>query len=131
MREAIDTSRRTGEIHLKRAYEDPSPEDGDRYLVDRVWPRGASKERLNLKGWLKNVAPSTELRQWFAHQDERWEAFETRYRSELAQKEEALAPLLETARHGTVTLVYGAKDREHNQAVVLKKILEERLASDS
>ncbi|HEY9857072.1 MAG TPA: DUF488 family protein, partial [Stenomitos sp.] len=90
-------------------------------------PRGVSKERLKLVGWLKDVAPSTELRRWFGHQPERWEEFEARYRSELAQEAQVLEPLLDAARQGTVTLVYGAKDRLHNQAVVLKTVLEERL----
>jgi uncharacterized protein YeaO (DUF488 family) len=118
-------------IALKRAYDEPAPEDGTRFLVDRLWPRGLSKDRLKLTAWLKDVAPSTELRRWYGHQVERWREFETRYRAELAANQDALTPLLEAARSGKVTLVYGAKDREHNQAVVLKDVLEERLASKS
>jgi uncharacterized protein YeaO (DUF488 family) len=117
-----------GAIRIKRAYEPPSPADGARFLIDRLWPRGLSKERLALSGWLKDLAPSTELRQWFGHQPERWSGFQERYRSELATKEEALAPLLEAARNGPVTLVYAAKDEVHNDAVVLKAFLDERLA---
>lgn len=128
MGNSMTAPRWTGDIRLKRAYEDPSPEDGDRYLVDRLWPRGVSKDCLKLAGWFKDVAPSTELRRWFGHQAERWAEFEVRYRSELARQEQALAPLLAAARQGTVTLVYGAKDRQHNQAVVLKRVLEEHLA---
>ncbi|MNX84743.1 hypothetical protein D3C86_1165550 [compost metagenome] len=114
-------------IRLKRAYDAPAPEDGERFLVDRLWPRGVSKERLQLTDWLKEVAPTTALRQWFGHQVERWPEFEARYRAELAANEEALAPLLEAARSGPVTLVYAAKDLEHNQARVLKRVLEEHL----
>ena len=129
MRKAFMAPQWKGDIRLKRAYEAPSPEDGARFLVDRLWPRGVSKERLALTGWLKDVAPSNELRRWFGHQAERWEEFETRYRSELAHEKQDLAPLLDAARQGTVTLVYGAKDQTHNQAVVLKQVLEESLAS--
>jgi uncharacterized protein YeaO (DUF488 family) len=116
-------------IHLKRAYDASSPEDGARFLVDRLWPRGVSKERLNVEAWLKDLAPSTVLRRWFNHQQERWGEFEARYRVELAGTGAALETLLEAAHRGPVTLVYAAKDREHNEAVVLKKVLEERLAS--
>lgn len=112
-------------IRLKRAYDEASADDGARFLVDRLWPRGVSKERLQLQAWLKDVAPSADLRRWFDHQVERWAEFEARYRLELAAHEDALAPLLEAARQGPVTLVYGAKDREHNDAVVLKSVLDE------
>ncbi|HEY9899103.1 MAG TPA: DUF488 family protein [Pantanalinema sp.] len=118
-------------IALKRAYDELGPQDGDRFLVDRLWPRGLSKERLKLTAWLKDLAPSTELRRWYAHRTERWDEFEARYRAELAANEAALAPLLAAARSGRITLVYGAKDREHNQAVVLKNVIEERLACES
>lgn len=118
-----------GAIALKRAYEEPDPQDGERYLVDRLWPRGVSKDRLKLAGWLRDVAPSTELRRWFAHRVDRWGEFEARYRLELAAHPEALSPLLEAARRTGITLVYGARDQEHNQAVVLKRVLEERLRS--
>ncbi len=115
-------------IRLKRAYEPPGPEDGPRFLVDRLWPRGLSKERLHLSAWLKDVAPSTALRHFYDHQPERWETFTRRYRAELSDNGDALAPLLEAARQGTVTLVYAAKDPEHNNAQVLKEYLEETLA---
>jgi uncharacterized protein YeaO (DUF488 family) len=118
-------------IHLKRAYEEPNPEDGARFLIDRLWARGVSKERLKLADWLKDLAPSTDLRRWFGHKEERWPEFEARYRAELAGNKEALAPLMAAARHGPLTLVYAAKDQEHNDAVVLKKVLEEALASDA
>ncbi|MBO9542536.1 DUF488 domain-containing protein [bacterium] len=114
-------------IALKRAYEAPAPEDGDRFLVDRLWPRGVTKEHLKLSAWLKDLGPSTELRRWFGHKPERWREFEARYRDELSSKAEALSPLLAAARHGHITLVYGAKDTEHNQAVVLKRVIEEHL----
>lgn len=128
MRFQPSTATRVGAIRIKRAYEPPLPADGARYLIDRLWPRGVSKERLALAGWLKDLAPSTELRRWFGHQPERWSTFQERYRSELAMQEEALAPLLAAARRGPITLVYAAKDETHNGALVLKALLEERLA---
>lgn len=119
------------DLRLKRAYEDPAPEDGQRFLVDRLWPRGVSKERLSLEAWLKEAAPSPDLRRWYGHQIDRWGEFQARYRSELASNEAALAPLLEAARRGTVTLVYATRDQVHNSAFVLKQVLEERLADNS
>jgi uncharacterized protein YeaO (DUF488 family) len=118
-------------IRIKRAYETAEPEDGIRVLVDRVWPRGRTKEDLAIRAWQRDAAPSTELRRWFGHRAERWEEFRDRYRQELAAKPEALAPLLAAAKQGKLTLVYGAKDTEHNQAVVLRDMLQERLATDS
>jgi uncharacterized protein YeaO (DUF488 family) len=115
-------------IRLKRAYEAAENADGKRYLVDRVWPRGLTKDKLHIDSWLKDVAPSTELRKWFGHDPARWNEFQSRYRKELSAHTEALAPLLDAARRGNVTLVYGARDTEHNQAVVLKQVLEEHLA---
>ena len=115
-------------IQLKRAYDLPSADDGARFLVDRLWPRGVRKEALEIVAWLRNVAPSTELRKWFGHDPEKWPEFQQRYRAELADNADAWQPLLDAARAGTVTLVYGAKDTEHNDAVVLKALLEERLA---
>jgi len=114
-------------IRLKRAYEPPSGDDGARYLVDRLWPRGVKKEDLHVEGWLKEVAPSTELRKWFGHDPAKWDEFQERYRRELDDNAEAWQPLLGAARKGTLTLVYGAKDTEHNDAVVLRDVLEERL----
>jgi uncharacterized protein YeaO (DUF488 family) len=110
-------------IHLKRAYDRPEPGDGPRFLVDRIWPRGVKREDLRIEDWLKDVAPSTELRKWFGHDPDRWEEFERRYFAELDEKPEALDPIPEAARKGDVTLVYGAKDTEHNQAIALRAYL--------
>jgi uncharacterized protein YeaO (DUF488 family) len=92
-----------------------------------LWPRGLSKDAVRLDAWLKDVAPSTELRRWFGHDPAKWEGFQRRYRRELAARPAALVPLLDAARAGPVTLVYGAKDERHNDAVVLKAVLDERL----
>jgi uncharacterized protein YeaO (DUF488 family) len=116
-------------IKIKRAYEPASRSDGQRFLVDRVWPRGVSRDELNIEDWLKDVAPSTELRKWFGHDPQRWNDFQRRYRQELASNQAALEPLLDAARRGDVTLVYGARDEQHNQAMVLKQFLEEQLAT--
>ncbi len=113
-------------IELKRVYEEPSPTDGLRVLVDRLWPRGLTKERAAVDLWLKEVAPSTELRKWFGHDPAKWEEFQARYREELREKKDALALLKEKSKGHTVTLVYGARDEEHNEALVLKRILERR-----
>ena len=115
-------------IRLKRAYEPAASDDGKRFLVDRVWPRGVTKDELQIDEWLRDVAPSTELRKWFGHDPTRWNEFQRRYRQELAPHQDALAPLLEAARRGNVTLVYGARDEQHNQAVALKHVLDEQLA---
>jgi uncharacterized protein YeaO (DUF488 family) len=113
-------------VKLKRVYEEPSREDGLRVLVDRLWPRGLTKERAAVDLWLKDVAPSSELRKWFGHDPARWKQFQIRYRKELREKKDALALLKEKNKEHTVTLVYGARDEEHNEALVLKKILEGR-----
>lgn len=113
----------TKQLHLKRAYEPGAPEDGERYLVDRLWPRGVRKEALALTGWLKEVAPSDALRRWFGHDPERWEEFCRRYRDELKGQQAALQPLREALKRGPVTLVYSAHDEAHNQAVVLREFL--------
>lgn len=112
-------------IRTKRAYDDPGPEDGRRYLVDRYWPRGVSKEELQLEDWLKDVAPSDELREWFDHDPQRWETFKRRYFEELDRGSNAVRILKDAASEGTVTLVYGARDTHHNNAVALKEYLEE------
>jgi uncharacterized protein YeaO (DUF488 family) len=109
---------------LKRVYEAPSAEDGFRVLVERLWPRGLNKERARLDLWLKDVAPSPELRKWFHHDPARWKEFQTRYAAELEDRPEALCLLREKAREGTVTLVYAARDEEHNGARALKQVLE-------
>lgn len=111
------------DIKLKRAYEAPAKSDGMRILVDRLWPRGLSKARAAIDHWLKEVAPSNELRQWFGHDPERWPEFQKRYRAELKDNP-ALAELRTLTRKGTVTLVYAAKDELHNQAVVLRQVLD-------
>lgn len=110
-------------IRLKRAYVPAAPDDGTRLLVDRLWPRGISKQRAALTDWIKEIAPSTELRQWFGHDPARWQEFQRRYRDELAGHRAALDRIRAMARQGTVTLVYGAHDTEHNDAVVLRQVL--------
>jgi uncharacterized protein YeaO (DUF488 family) len=111
-------------IKIKRVYEKPAKEDGWRVLVDRLWPRGMTKEAAHLDEWIKDVAPSDALRKWFGHEPEKWTGFQKRYRSELAKKKELVAELKKMAKeHGTLTLLYGAKDEEHNEAVVLANIL--------
>lgn len=114
-------------IRLKRAYEAPGPEDGRRYLVDRLWPRGVKKEALQLDGWLKEVAPSNELRRWFGHDPARWEEFQQRYAAELDAQPQNWQPLLAAARAGDLTLVYAARDEAHNDAVVLRGYLMQKL----
>ncbi len=113
----------TNSIRLKRAYEPPSVDDGMRILIDRLWPRGVRKDDAAIDEWMKDIAPSTELRKWFNHDPERWPEFQRRYTAELAQRTVELDRLREMARQGTVTLVYSAHDAEHNDAVVLKSLL--------
>lgn len=108
---------------LKRAYEAPEPGDGYRILVDRLWPRGLSKSSARIDLWLKDIAPSAPLRKWFNHEPEKWTEFKTRYFSELDNDPESVKQLLSHMRQGKVTLVYGAKDEEHNQAVALLEYL--------
>lgn len=110
-------------IRLKRAYEPAEPEDGVRLLVDRLWPRGVSKEAAALDDWMKDIAPSTELRKWFGHDPARWEAFQRRYREELADHKAELSHIQALAVKSTVTLVYAAHDEQHNDAVVLREVL--------
>lgn len=114
---------REAAIHLKRAYEKPSPDDGVRILVDRLWPRGVSKANAAIDRWMKEVAPSTELRHWFGHDPKRWEEFRHRYRAELSQHEEFLSELRTIARKEPLTLIYAARDEDHNEAVVLRDVL--------
>jgi uncharacterized protein YeaO (DUF488 family) len=111
------------DIRIKRAYEEPDREDGTRILVDRLWPRGLTKEKARVDLWLKDVAPSTELRKWFAHDPAKWAEFRLRYREELKRNKEQVSLLRREAAKGTVTLVYGAKDQEHNEAVILQRLL--------
>ena len=118
-------------IHTKRVYDEPAKQDGYRVLVDRIWPRGVAKESAGIDLWLKEIAPSTELRQWFGHDPARWDEFQDRYRSELATGPgaDAVAALGRRAAGGTVTLVFSSRDLEHNNAVVLKQLLDRRRSS--
>lgn len=113
-------------IRIKRTYEPRARSDGQRILVERLWPRGMKKETLHADTWMKEVAPSTELRKWFGHRVERWDEFRRRYEKELNSNPDAWAPLLEASKRGTVTLLYSARDLEHNGAVVLSEYLGER-----
>ena len=110
-------------VRLKRAYEPKDAEDGTRILVDRLWPRGVSKADAALDQWMKEIAPSTELRKWFAHDPNRWEEFCSRYSAELHLKIEQLNQLRSFARQGSVTLVYSARDEVHNDAIVLRDVI--------
>ncbi len=109
---------------MKRVYENPAQEDGVRILVERLWPRGLAKERAAIDIWLKDIAPSPELRNWFAHDPKKWKGFCERYKKELNQKTDQINILKEKIKEGTVTFVYAAKDEEHNSAVALKMFLE-------
>ncbi len=118
-------------IQTKRAYEHASKTDGARILVERLWPRGIKKEALSLDTWLKDVAPSTELRQWFQHDPAKWREFRKRYSRELEEHPEPWQQLLSRARRGRLTLVYSSHDEEHNNAVALKEFLERKLKSSA
>ena len=109
-------------IRIKRVYEQPDPADGTRILVDRLWPRGMTKEKAGVDLWLKNIAPSTALRKWFGHEPAKWEEFKQRYRQELRENKEQVSLLKEQLQKGTVTLLYAAKDEVHNEALVLKEL---------
>ncbi len=114
-------------VKVKRVYEGAESADGTRFLVERLWPRGMKKESLKMEAWLKDAAPSDDLRRWFAHDPLKWKEFQKRYRAELAANPNAWSPLLEAASHGTITLLYSAHDTEHNNAIVLQSFLEQRL----
>ena len=114
-------------IQLKRAYDAASRNDGARFLVERLWPRGLKKESMPVAGWLKDVAPSTELRKWFSHDPAKWPEFRRRYFAELKANPHAWEPLLAAVRRGRVTLVYSSHDSEHNNAVALKEFLQQQL----
>ncbi|ADH88621.1 protein of unknown function DUF488 [Ancylobacter novellus DSM 506] len=114
------------DLLMKRAYEPARPDDGARVLVDRLWPRGVRKDDLKLTLWLKDIAPSTELREWFGHDPARFKEFARRYREELRANEGALAPLEQLLGSGRATLIYAARDADHNEAVVLADYLRER-----
>jgi uncharacterized protein YeaO (DUF488 family) len=111
-------------IKLKRAYDKPARADGERVLVERLWPRGLTKEKAKIDLWLKEVAPSTELRRWFGHDPDRWSEFRKRYRAELKDKEDLIETLRKKSNQGTITFVYSARDEEHNGALALKKFVE-------
>jgi uncharacterized protein YeaO (DUF488 family) len=115
-------------LKIKRVYENASAGDGVRFLVDRLWPRGLKKEDLKMKAWLKEVSPSPDLRKWYSHDVAKWEEFQQRYRAELKSNPKAWQPILEVARQGNVTLLYSAKDTEHNSALVLKEFLKEKVS---
>ncbi len=114
-------------IHVKRVYEPPEASDGARFLVDRLWPRGLKKEAVKVESWVKAVSPSDRLRGQFCHDPAKWQEFQRRYFAELDRKPETWQPLLEAARAGDITLVFSARDTEHNNAVVLKNYLEQQL----
>lgn len=113
-------------IKLKRAYETVSPTDGTRLLVERLWPRGLSKDKLKLDGWIREVAPSTELRKWFGHDPAKWRQFRSRYFRELDARPESWRSLVSLSRRGTVTLIYSSHDEEHNNAVALREYLQSK-----
>jgi uncharacterized protein YeaO (DUF488 family) len=119
-------SSRKPRILLKRAYEEPSEADGRRVLVERLWPRGLNKEKAAIDLWLKEVAPSTELRRWFGHDPRKWAEFRKRYRAELEDKGDVITTLRERLKEGPVTFIFAAKNEEHNSAVALKEFLEQR-----
>jgi uncharacterized protein YeaO (DUF488 family) len=114
-------------IRVRRIHLPPGTGDGVRFQVDRLWPRGFKKDRVPLDGWLRDVAPSDALRRWFHHSPERWQAFRDRYFEELGRRPETWEPILRAAQNGTVTLLYAARDTEHNNAVALKEYLIRRL----
>ena len=110
-------------VKIKRVYEKPSKADGERILVDRLWPRGLTKEKADIDIWLKDIAPSTALRKWFGHDPKKWTEFRKKYLQELKDNEEQVSMLKERLKKGVVTLVYGAKDEENNEARVLEELL--------
>lgn len=110
-------------IRIKRVYDPPDRQDDARFLVERLWPRGVKKTDLQMDAWLKEAAPSSELRQWFGHDPAKWAQFRRRYFTELAHRPEACKPIREAARHGNVTLLYSARDEKHNNALALKTFL--------
>ena len=116
-------------VALRRVYEPPGSTDGTRFLVERLWPRGMKKDSLKMDGWLKEVAPSDSLRRWFGHDPAKWKEFCRRYGDELDVRKEAWHPILEAARRGTVTLLYSARDTEHNNAVALKAYVEKHIGA--
>ena len=121
---ATKAESRNMKIKIKRVYEEPDKDDGVRILVDRLWPRGLTKEKASVDLWLKEIAPSTELRKWFGHDPNKWRSFRGRYQTEIKHQDDLFKALKQKAREGTITLVYGARDEKHNEALVLKQFLE-------
>lgn len=115
-------------LKVRRVYEEANPQDGERFLVERLWPRGMKKEALHMDGWLKEVGPSTTLRRWYSHDPAKWGEFRKRYFTELDAAAPTWQPLVEAAREGNVTLLYSARDTEHNNALALQEYLEKKLA---
>ncbi len=111
-------------IKIKRIYDPPSKDDGKRILVDRLWPRGIRREDAKIDEWLKDIAPSDELRKWFSHEPSKWQEFKSRYKKELKDKSDLIERLRSESKSGTITLLFAAKDMEHNNAVVLKEVIE-------
>ncbi len=114
-------------VQIKRVYDPSSRTDGTRLLVERLWPRGVKKASLEIKSWLKDVAPSAELRKWFSHDPAKWDEFRSRYFAELEANPDAWQPIMEAANRGTVTLIYSSHDTEHNNAVALEEFLSRHL----
>jgi len=115
-------------IRLKRVYENADPQDGARFLIERLWPRGLRKDDVHMDSWQKEAGPSDQLRKWFSHDPEKWAEFQRKYFKELEQQPEAWEPIAKAAKGGTVTLLYSSHDTEHNNAVALKRFLETKLA---
>ena len=118
-------------IKLKRVYEEEAPDDGVRYLIERLWPRGIRKESLHIDAWLKEAGPSTELRKWFSHDPEKWPEFRRRYSAELDHAKDVWTPIREAAERGTVTLLYSSHDTEHNNAVALREYIERKMGAEA
>ena len=114
-------------LKVKRVYESAAADDGARFLVERLWPRGMKKEKLKMDAWLKDVAPTADLRRWFAHDPLKWKEFQQRYRAELGKDPDSWRPIVDAGKRGNVTLLYSARDTEHNSALVLKSFLERRI----
>jgi uncharacterized protein YeaO (DUF488 family) len=119
------------DVHVKRIYDEPGPDDGYRVLIDHVWPRGVSRERAKLDEWARERAPSDDLRRWFAHDPGRFEEFRSRYRDELAHRRAALLELARRASNGPVTILYAARDQQHNNAVALAEVLRDSGSQES
>src|SRR5574340_372205 len=114
-------------LKVKRVYERAEADDGARFLVERLWPRGMKKEKLKMEAWLKDIAPSDNLRRWFGHDPLKWKEFQQRYRAELVKGPDSWRTIVEAGKRGNVTLLYSARDTEHNNALVLKSFLERRM----